>query len=247
MIDVTPIKDIKVELHRSDNDFCHCGATMAIIVKGVGPHEAALRCISCDRHRGWLSENDATKMVETVNLFGVPTEAITIRKASPQFASANTAASSSGADAAASSTRPQGTETMPDNDFDDVYGSKYLSAADLKDEEPRCRISHVEGPVAMKQNDGTTKKRLILHFSSGVDKQLVLNQTNALHLKDLFGTRDACASHEVELYAVPTSLGKDGVRLRQVKPAAKKPAAAKPDPISTGRPADPDLDDSMPF
>jgi hypothetical protein len=241
MIDVTPIKDIKVELHRSDNDFCHCGATMAIIVKGVGPHAAALRCISCDRHRGWLSENDATKMVETVNLFGVPTEAITIHKASPQFASA----ASPGANAVVSS-RPEGTETMSDNDFGDIYGSKYLSAADLNGEEPRCRMSHVEGPKDMKQNDGTTKKRLILHFSSGVDKQLVLNQTNALQLKEWFGSRDACAGHEVELYSVPTSLGKDGVRLRRVKPAEKK-APAKSDPISTGRPADPDLDDSIPF
>src|SRR6266478_8762510 len=153
-------------------------------------HAAALYCINCGNHRGWLSENDATKLIETVRVFGVPTETVTIRKASPQFAPANTAASS-GASTAVSS-RPLGTENMSDNDFGDVYGSKYLSAPDLNGEEPRCRMSRVEGPVAMRQNDGTTKQRLILHFSSGVDKPLVLNRTNALHLKELFGTKDAC-------------------------------------------------------
>jgi hypothetical protein len=244
MIDTTAIKDIKVELHRSDDDRCRCGATMAIIAEGKAMHAAALYCINCGNHRGWLSELDATKLVETVRVFGVPTEAVTIRKASPQFAQANTAASP-GASTAVSS-RPLGTETMPDDDFD-IYSSKYLSAADLQGEEPRCRMSRIEGPVAMKQNDGTTRKRLILHFSSGVEKPLVLNQTNALRLKEWYGTKDACAGHEVELYAESTSLGKDGVRLRQVKPPAKK-AAATPDPISSG-PSKPaaDMDDEIPF
>src|SRR5260221_13463511 len=218
-----------------------CGATMAIIAAGKAMHAAALYCINCGNHRGWLSELDATKLVETVRVFGVPTAAVAIRKS--QFAQANTAASS-GASAAVS-LRPQGTETMPDDDFD-IYSSKYLSAGDLHGEEQRCRMSRIEGPVAMKQNDGTTKKRLILHFSSGVDKQLVLNQTNALRLKEWYGTKDACAGHEVELYAESTSLGKDGVRLRQVKP--KKPTPAKPDLISSGpsKPA-PDKDDEIPF
>ena len=30
------------------------------------------------------------------------------------------------------------------DDFDDLYGSKYLSVADLKDDEPRLKIGKVE-------------------------------------------------------------------------------------------------------
>jgi len=239
MIDIAPILGKTIKLRNGDIACSKCGSLVVKISNGKAMHAASLWCADCGHFYKWMAIEAVAVMLDTIGRYGWPD--ITIQTIQHElFASA----ASPGANAVVSS-RPQGTETMTGNDFDDLYGSKYLSAADLKGEEPRYRISHVEGPKDMKQNDGTTKKRLILHFS-GVDKALVLNQTNALRLKDLFGNRDACTGHEVELYSEPTSLGKDGVRLRQVRPAAKK-APEKPDPISSGRPTDPDLDDAIPF
>jgi hypothetical protein len=108
--------------------------------------------------------------------------------------------------------------------FDDIYGSKYFSAADLHGEV----IKHTIGKVDMgelKEKDGSTKKKFIVYFE-GVEKPLVLNKTNAQKLAASFGKdRFKWVGVAVELYAEMTSLGKEGVRLRPLKSAATGAAA----------------------
>ena len=116
--------------------------------------------------------------------------------------------------------------------FNDMYGSKYFSVADLNGETPRRRIGKVEA-ADLKDKDGTTKRRLLVYFE-GVEKPLVLNRTNARKLAETY-TEDHTkwVGVLVDLYDEETSLGK-GVRLRPVKSAAAG-AAAK------------DMNDSVPF
>jgi hypothetical protein len=59
-------------------DTCRCGATLASIEAGRGPHHAGLRC-ACGRHRGWISGVTHKFLTETVKRFGRPTQPIQIR------------------------------------------------------------------------------------------------------------------------------------------------------------------------
>jgi hypothetical protein len=110
------------------------------------------------------------------------------------------------------------------SDFDDIYGSKYFSAADLHGEMIRRKIGKVE-IGDLKDKDGSTKRKFVVYFK-GVDKPLVLNRTNAQKLAAGLG-KDPTAWVGVvcELYAEMTSLGKEGVRLRTIKTAAGSAAA----------------------
>ena len=76
--------------------------------------------------------------------------------------------------------------TTTDNDeFDALYGSRYLAVSDLKGETPRRKIGKVE-VAELKQKDGSTKKKYVL-FLEKEDKALVLNTTNAEKLAEAFG------------------------------------------------------------
>jgi hypothetical protein len=106
-----------------------------------------------------------------------------------------------------------------DQDFDDLYGSKYLTAGDLRGEQPRREIGRVD-VVELKEKDGSTKRKFVTYFK-GVEKPLVLNKTNATKLAAAYGKdRSRWIGVTVELYAEMTSLGKEGVRLRPLKPTA---------------------------
>jgi hypothetical protein len=104
-------------------------------------------------------------------------------------------------------------------DFDDLYGSKYFSAADLHGETPRRKIGKVE-IGDLRDKDGSTKRKFLVYFK-GEDKPMVLNRTNARTLAAALG-KDPTAwiGVVVELYAEMTSLGKEGVRLRIIKTAS---------------------------
>lgn len=106
-----------------------------------------------------------------------------------------------------------------ETDFDDIYGSKYLNAADLRGEMPRRKIGKVE-IAEMRDKDGTTKRKFVVFFA-GEDKALPLNKTNAQRLAHAF-TKDPrnWIGVTVELFSEMTSLGKEGVRLRPLKQAA---------------------------
>ena len=80
MTDAPLLAGLRIQLERTKDVPCGvCGQTVVVIGKGEGPHVASLRCASCDRHRGWLSTTIADLLVETINRFGRPPEAVTIR------------------------------------------------------------------------------------------------------------------------------------------------------------------------
>jgi hypothetical protein len=111
------------------------------------------------------------------------------------------------------------------DDFDDLYGSKYLSVADLKDDEPRLKIGKVE-VAELREKNGTTKRKYVVWFD-GVEKGLVINNTNARKLADAYGKQPSrWISQIVQLYSEETAYGK-GVRVR---PLRKPPPIPAPDP-----------------
>jgi hypothetical protein len=75
--------------------------------------------------------------------------------------------------------------TTIEDDFDAMYGSKYLGASDLKGQRPRHTIGKVD-VAELKEKDGTTKRKRIVYFE-GEDKALVVNKTNAVKLAIAFG------------------------------------------------------------
>jgi hypothetical protein len=116
---------------------------------------------------------------------------------------------------------------MLDQDvFDDLYGSKYFSVADLGDREPRFKVGKVE-VVELREKNGTTKRKYVMWFE-GVEKGLVINKTNAKKLAEAYGKQSSkWIGQIVQLYAEDTSFGK-GVRLR---PLRKPATPAEPDPV----------------
>src|SRR5262245_4900214 len=122
---------------------------------------------------------------------------------------------------------------MNEIEFDDLYGSKYFSVADLKGGQPRLRIGKLE-VVELHEKNGGTKRKLAVYFD-GQEKALLLNMTNATALANAFGKQYRnWVGHYVELFSAPTPLG-EGVRVR---PLRKPATIAKPDP---------DLDDAIGF
>jgi hypothetical protein len=120
---------------------------------------------------------------------------------------------------------------MTDELFDQMYGNKYLGAADLKGKSYRLPIGKTE-VAELREKDGTTKKKYVVFFN-GTEKGLVLNKTNALALAGAYGKDPtAWSGQEVEVYSEMTGIGKEGVRVRPVR---------VPVPIKT------DLNDSVPF
>jgi hypothetical protein len=74
--DTDPITGIDVRLP----DHCRCGASLAIIGAGAGPHCASLRCEVCDTHRGWVSRDSYNFLISIIEKFGRPTEPVLIRR-----------------------------------------------------------------------------------------------------------------------------------------------------------------------
>ena len=86
--------------------------------------------------------------------------------------------------------------------------------------------------VELKEKDGSTKRKFVTYFDNE-EKALVLNKTNATKMAAAFGKdRSKWIGAVVELYAEMTSLGKEGVRLRPLKPTTTAPS---------------DMDDAIPF
>jgi hypothetical protein len=116
-----------------------------------------------------------------------------------------------------------------ETDFDELYGSKYLSAADLHGETIPDRIRNVE-MAELREKDGGTKRRYVAYFER-TKKPLVLNMTNATKLSAAFGKdRSKWIGALVELYAEMTPLGKDGVRLRTLSSSTRDRLPPEPPP-----------------
>jgi hypothetical protein len=122
---------------------------------------------------------------------------------------------------------------MQRDDFDNLYGSKYFSVADLNGGQTRVKIGKTD-VQEVREKDGSKKLKYALYFE-GHDKALLLNKTNAKKLADVYGKdRNAWVGNSIELYSETTTFG-EGVRLRPLR----KPA--------TVNNLDPDLSDAVPF
>ena len=59
MTDAPLLAGLRIQLERTKDVPCGvCGQTVVVIGKAAGPQVAGLHCASCDRHRGWLPNND---------------------------------------------------------------------------------------------------------------------------------------------------------------------------------------------
>jgi hypothetical protein len=57
-----------------------CGAVVARIAEGAGPHAASLCCATCAAHRGWLAHDAHSFLTKILTTFGSPTAPVTIRR-----------------------------------------------------------------------------------------------------------------------------------------------------------------------
>jgi hypothetical protein len=73
-----------------------------------------------------------------------------------------------------------------ESDFESVYGSKFLSAGDIGPvgSKKRAKIAEVKMVDLRQDGSSNTRPRFVLYFD-GVDKGMVLNQTNAGAVKDV--------------------------------------------------------------
>src|SRR5271154_3877823 len=79
--------------------------------------------------------------------------------------------------------------TPTEQDLESCYGSKYLSAADLGDRKIKATIARIR-KEELRQDNGASRGKFVLFFE-GVDKGLVLNQTNKMVLVDALGKNPA--------------------------------------------------------
>jgi hypothetical protein len=216
-LDVAPIVGARLKLHREADRPCPCRKNLAqvvIIGPGAGPHVASLRCATCGRHRGWLARNVAETMLETARVFGKPADC---SENAAVFLGANMASS-------IQHPLPDGENmAVNEDDFNEMYGSKYLSAADLGGETVRSRILDVQRGE-FKQEAGGTKAKCVAALEGQV-KKLVINVTNANRLAAA-RTRSPTSwiGLAVDLYTEETVMG-EGVRVRVIKDPPKKAAA----------------------
>jgi hypothetical protein len=71
-----PVIGLAVDLQQQ----CRCGAYIAVIGPGKGPHLASLHCQACEKHRGWVSRESHRFISETIRLFGRPTAPIKVQR-----------------------------------------------------------------------------------------------------------------------------------------------------------------------
>lgn len=122
-------------------------------------------------------------------------------------------------------------------DINKIYSSDYLKADDLGGIESRPVLATINDVSLETMQDNTQK--ICVHFDS-YDKGLLLNVTNARNLSSYLGPEtDGWIGKQAVLYVTMVDYaGKstEGIRVRQPKPQAAKPA-----------PAARELDDKIPF
>jgi hypothetical protein len=135
-------------------------------------------------------------------------------------------------------------------EFESVYGSKYLSAGDIRAVGGRKRAKIAKVEIAdLRQDGGSSTRRRYVLYLEGVDKGMVVNQTNADTLKDALGkNRGKWVGADVGLYVEQVTFGNKrvpGLRLKVLRPPAPAPAAPVAAPIKPA-PAevDPKLNDN---
>lgn len=125
-------------------------------------------------------------------------------------------------------------------EFDEIYGSKYLSVNDLNGGVIRAKIAQVD-VKELREQDGTMRKKYILTLHNQ-QKQLILNKTNAKTIAMAVGPdRHLWLNLGIELSSVMTGLGKPGLSVRVIR--AQKPAPPPPPIEDDMRDEIPDFDD----
>jgi hypothetical protein len=129
-------------------------------------------------------------------------------------------------------------------EFDDLYGSNYLAATDLK-KPITTVIEQVEQEDFARQ--GEKKKMKAVLYLRGLKKPVIVNKTNALTLATAFGKDfDEWIDQRVEIKAEPTTFAGKPTKGIRLYPANGKDAPALKSPKSKKTPSeDPndDLDD----
>jgi hypothetical protein len=72
---VTPLDGLKAELKP-----CRCGASLATIGPGAGPHAASLTCVQCHAPRFWMQKAEHAFLCAAIKQFGIPDQPILIRR-----------------------------------------------------------------------------------------------------------------------------------------------------------------------
>ena len=125
-------------------------------------------------------------------------------------------------------------EIPTEADVDECYGSKYLSATEIKKRKIKTKIARVR-KAQLQQKGGTTRSKLILDFTT-LDKEMVLNATNINTLIAALGKDPSgWIGAEVGIHTEATMYGGKptmGLRLSVLN----KPATALP-PKASAQPA----------
>ncbi len=129
----------------------------------------------------------------------------------------------------------------------DIFSSKYLSAADLRERDATVTI---EGATIEKMQNG--EKKLALTFR-GKEKGFLVNRTNFNSIAEALGTdeTDDWEGQQITIYPSETDFqGKtvDCIRVRRKKASTAPQAPAMPasEPAWTAPSTEP-LDDDIPF
>jgi hypothetical protein len=142
-------------------------------------------------------------------------------------------------------------DSPTESDLDQVYGSKYLGAADVGSRKIRTRIKKVR-KAELRVNDGTKRIKFVLHFEN-IDKPMPLNATNKNELVRKLGKNPAnWIGALVGIYVDPEvefggkTVG--GLRLRVLDSATGKPEvpAGLPEPPLHDGTGIEDMSDSIP-
>jgi hypothetical protein len=143
--------------------------------------------------------------------------------------------------------------TPTEADLNQVYGSKFLSAADVGSRKIRTKIERAR-KEDLRNGDGTKRVKFVLHLG-GVDKPMVLNATNVDALIEKLGRNPAnWIGALIGIYVDP-NVTYGGKRVAGLRPRVLGPgSAAKP----VGPPMSPEppqhdsagvenMSDSIPF
>jgi hypothetical protein len=215
---------------------CRCGAELALIGPGRGPHALSLHCADCGRHRQWLSRATVQSLTEILHQSGRPSGPVLIRPPSTPSAPGDLSRAANRTEQEAILVTRQ-----------EAFPSRWLSAADF----PKPVVLEISetAPETVRGNDGRAVKKLTVYFR-GQRKALIVNATNFDSIANITGEFDSdnWIGHQVELFATTTEMaGKSTpcIRVRAPGSVTKKSAPAKTASINTENPAP--FEDEVPF
>jgi hypothetical protein len=127
-------------------------------------------------------------------------------------------------------------------DFDDLYGSQYLTASDLK--KPFTSVIEEVDKQDFARQGERQKIKVVLHLK-GVRKPIIVNKTNALNLSEQYGKDfDEWVGKRVRVQAERTSFGGKPVMGLRLYPVTNEDAPALKS-AKKGKPSD-ELNDALP-